>query len=227
MIQAVLTDIEGTTSSLSFVQDLLFPYARARLENFVRARQSDPEVQAVLAEMCSIVGRNLTLDEAIAQLLEWSDADAKIPPLKALQGMIWEAGYRAGELKGHVYPDAVARLKAWHAEGYRLYIFSSGSVAAQKLLFEHTPWGDLTGLFSGFFDTRTGSKRESASYRKIAAEIGLPPQEVLFLSDVKAELDAAQEAGMKTVWVARLGDSAPEAGYPRVCDFSAIDLAKI
>jgi len=148
MIQAIVTDIEGTTSALSFVKEVLFPYARARLPEFVRARYGDPEVKKQVKAVRHIVGRDLELEEVIEQLIRWSDADEKISPLKALQGMIWEAGYRAGEFQGHVYPDAVAKLKAWKAEGYRLYVFSSGSVQAQKLLFAHTPWGDLTHLFA-------------------------------------------------------------------------------
>ncbi len=227
MIRAVVTDIEGTTSSLSFVKDVLFPYARERLPDFVLARQGDPEVGRWLEEVRCIVGRRLDLEEVIGQLLKWSDADEKIPPLKALQGMIWETGYRQGDFQGHVYPDAVAKLKAWKDAGICLYVFSSGSVPAQKLLFGHTRWGDLTGLFSGFFDTRIGSKRDPESYRRIAAEIGMKPQAILFLSDVKAELDAADAAGMQTIWLVREASLQPEAGYLKVRDFSKIDLVGI
>ncbi|MFN3919834.1 MAG: acireductone synthase [Methylohalobius sp.] len=227
MIQAVVTDIEGTTSSLYFVKDVLFPYARERLADFVRAYRDDLKVMPLLEEVRQICGRNLSLEEIIAQLLEWSDQDKKIAPLKALQGMIWEQGYRKGEFLGHVYPDAVAKLKAWKQEGIRLYVFSSGSVKAQKLLFGHTPWGDLTYLFSGFFDTRTGSKQDPESYRRIAAEIGLAPKAILFLSDSVAELDAATAAGMKTVWLVREEGLQAKGSYLKVKDFSAIDLAKL
>lgn len=227
MIRAVVTDIEGTTSSLSFVKEELFPYARERLPDFVLARQGDPQVRQLLEEVRCIVGCSLDLDEVIGQLLKWSDADEKIPPLKALQGMIWETGYRKGDFQGHVYPDAVAKLKAWKDAGIRLYVFSSGSVPAQKLLFRYTRWGDLTPLFSGFFDTRIGPKRDPESYRKIAAEIGLQPQAILFLSDVKQELEAAEAAGMKTIWLVRGESLQAEAGYLKVRDFSEIDLAEM
>lgn len=227
MIQAILTDIEGTTSSLDFVKEVLFPYARERLAEFVRTRQDDPPVKGCLEEVRRIVGRQLSLEEAIEQLLKWSDADEKIPPLKALQGMIWEAGYRRGDLQGHVYPDAVDKLKAWKEQGYRLYVFSSGSVLAQTLLFGHTQWGDLTPWFSGFFDLRIGSKREPASYLKIATEIGLAPQAVLFLSDMQEELKAAAAAGMKTIWLVRGENLEPEGGDLKVRDFSEIDFASL
>lgn len=226
MIRAVVTDIEGTTSSLSFVKDVLFPYARERLPDFVLARQGDLEVGRWLEEVRRLVGRSLDLDEVIGQLLKWSDADEKIPPLKALQGMIWETGYRQGEFQGHVYPDAVAKLKAWKDAGVSLYVFSSGSVPAQKLLFGHTRWGDLTDLFSAFFDTSIGSKRDPESYRKIAAAIGMQPQAVLFLSDMQAELDAAAAAGMQTIWLVREESVQPASGYHQARDFSEIDLAK-
>lgn len=226
MIQAIVTDIEGTTSSLYFVKDVLFPYARERLADFVRTYRDDPQVLPLLEEVRQMAGRTLSLEEIIAQLLEWSDQDKKIAPLKALQGMIWEQGYRKGEFLGHVYPDAVAKLKAWKQAGVCLYVFSSGSVKAQTLLFGHTQWGDLTYLFSGFFDTRTGSKQDPESYRRIAAEIGLAPKAILFLSDVVAELKAAAAAGMKTLWLVREESLQAEDSYPKVRDFSEIDLAK-
>lgn len=227
MIQAVVTDIEGTTSSLRFVKDLLFPYARERLANFVRARGNDVTVLPLLEEVRQLTGRDLDLEGIIAQLLEWSDRDEKIAPLKAIQGMIWEHGYQSGELQGHIYPDAVAALRAWKEKGTKLYVFSSGSIQAQKLLFAHTEWGDLTGLFCGFFDTRIGSKKDPKSYFKIAATIGFEPQEIVFLSDVTAELEAANAAGMKTVWLVREGNPKTETAYFTVKDFSEIDLARV
>lgn len=224
MIRAVLTDIEGTTSSLSFVKDVLFPYARQRLGAFVRSHCDDPEVRALLEEVRRIVGRPLDLEGIIAQLEVWSDRDEKVPPLKTLQGMIWKAGYENGDFQGHIYEDAAARLREWKARGIDLYVFSSGSVPAQRLLFGHTPYGDLTPLFSGFFDTRTGPKREADSYRRIAEAIGLVPGEILFLSDVVEELDAAREAGMETVWLVRGGTPDPAARHRQVRDFSSIKL---
>ncbi|XSG85947.1 MAG: acireductone synthase [Methylohalobius sp. ZOD2] len=224
MIRAVVTDIEGTTSSLQFVKDVLFPYARERLANYVRVHRDDPQVAPLLEEVRRLAGQSLDLEEIIGQLLAWSDADEKVTPLKALQGLMWETGYRQGDFQGHVYPDAAAQLKAWHDAGIRLYVFSSGSVAAQKLLFGHTRWGDLTPLFSGFFDTRIGPKRDPESYRKIAAEIDLKPQQILFLSDVKEELEAADVAGMKPIWLVREGNLESDGGYRKIGDFSEIDL---
>ncbi|BCX89280.1 enolase-phosphatase E1 [Methylomarinovum tepidoasis] len=222
MIRAILTDIEGTTSSLSFVKDVLFPYARRRLADFVRARRNAPEVRELLDEVRRIAGRDLSLDEVIARLEAWSDRDEKAPPLKALQGMIWEAGYRRGDFQGHVYADAAAKLREWKEKGLDLYVFSSGSVPAQKLLFGHTPYGDLTPLFSGYFDTRTGPKREAESYCRIAARIGRPPAEILFLSDVPEELDAAREAGMETVQLVRDGELDDGARHHQVRRFDEI-----
>ena len=204
MIKAIITDIEGTTSSLSFVKDVLFPYAREHINDFVHTHAHDHDVRMLLDEVAAIT--HVTTDsQVIEQLLRWMNDDKKITPLKTLQGMIWEHGYTRGDFTGHVYADAARRLKAWHAQGKRLYVFSSGSVHAQKLLFAHTEDGDLTPLFSGYFDTSVGSKKEAISYQKIAQIIGLAPQKILFLSDIKEELDAAQQSGMQTVWLLRDG----------------------
>lgn len=221
MIRAILTDIEGTTSSLSFVKDVLFPYSRARMAEFVRAHAAEPAVRAQLDQVGKAAGRPLTDDEAVSQLLAWIDADKKITPLKALQGMIWEAGYRHGDFRGHVYDDAVHGLRAWKDRGLRTYVFSSGSVLAQKLLFGHTASGDLTPLFSGYFDTTVGGKRDAAAYSAIAKAIGHPPTEILFLSDVREELDAARAAGMRTTQVLREGVT-PAIGHAQVRTFDEI-----
>lgn len=222
MIRAILTDIEGTTSSLSFVKDVLFPYSRERLPDFVRGHSDDPEVVRLLGETGAMGGFEPDTERAIAQLLAWIAEDRKAPPLKALQGMTWEAGYREGAFFGHIYEDAVRKLREWQAAGVALYVFSSGSVHAQKLLFAHTVYGDLTPLFSGYFDTRTGPKQEAGSYREIARRIGLAPESLLFLSDIVAELDAAQAAGFATCLLAR--DSAAPAtdDHPVAGDFDAI-----
>lgn len=221
MIKAIVTDIEGTTSSLSFVKDVLFPYARAHMAAFVRAHAHEPAVRAQLDEVRRVLGGSADDEAVIGQLIQWIDEDKKITPLKALQGMIWEAGYRQGDFKGHVYEDALRKLKAWHAQGVKLYVFSSGSVQAQKLLFAYSEYGDLTPLFSGYFDTTVGAKREPDSYRKIAADIGLPPGDILFLSDIKEELDAAYSAGMQTVWLLRDRDL-PAATHPQARSFDEI-----
>lgn len=203
MIKAILTDIEGTTSSLSFVKDVLFPYARERMADFVHDHAHDAAVRKLLDDVKRVAERDLTDHQAIEQLIRWIDEDKKITPLKALQGMIWEDGYRRGAFKGHIYEDAVRKLRQWESQGMNLYVFSSGSIHAQKLLFAHTEYGDLTPLFSGYFDTTVGNKREAASYHTIAEAINTDPSEILFLSDIKEELDAAHAAGMQTAWLVR------------------------
>ncbi|WP_343517645.1 acireductone synthase [Sphingomonas sp.] len=219
-VRAILTDIEGTTSSIAFVAEVLFPYARARLADFVRANPD--AVAPVLEGVRQEAGDpELDVESCIAQLLAWHDADRKIGPLKTLQGMIWADGYAAGALSGYVYPDAVDGLRRWHAAGIALYVYSSGSVAAQKLLFGHSDHGDLTPLFAGYFDTAVGGKREPGSYAAIAREIGLPADAILFLSDVAEELDAAHAAGMPGILLAR-GDAPADVSYPVAASFATI-----
>ena len=224
MIKAVITDIEGTTSSISFVKDVLFPYARKHLEDFVWNNIDAPEVKALLQDTAKEIGKDLDTKLLIQQLIKWLDEDKKITPLKSLQGLIWEAGYQRGDFTGHLYPDAVENLKSWKAQGIDLYIYSSGSVYAQKLLFGHTDYGDLRPLFSGYFDTCIGGKRETASYLKIAEQINRPTEELLFLSDSKEELDAAKAAGFKTVWLNRDGILDAKTEHPQVHHFSAISI---
>lgn len=226
MIRAILTDIEGTTSSLSFVKDVLFPYAREHLPEFIAAHAHESDIQKLLKEVSAVAGRPLSKDQAVHQLLAWIDEDRKVTPLKALQGLIWEAGYQSGDYQGHIYDDAVHALRQWHEQGLRLYVYSSGSVYAQKLLFGHTPQGDLTPLFSGYFDTNIGGKKEAVSYQNIAAEIGLAPAEVLFLSDIEAELGAARDAGMQTRWLVREGALNDNARHPQVRNFDQIELSE-
>ena len=201
-VRAVLTDIEGTTSSLAFVKDVLFPYARNSLPAFIRSHES--ELAGIASDIAAILGKShLTAQQMTDVLLQWMDEDRKVTPLKTLQGIVWKTGYESGELQGHVYEDAVSTLRKWHAEGLTLYIYSSGSIAAQKLLFSHTPYGDLSPLFGGYFDTTTGPKLESRSYEKIAESLHLPAGSVVFLSDHTGETQAAAAAGMQTVVVAR------------------------
>lgn len=195
--KAILLDIEGTTSSLSFVADTLFPYARRHLAAYVAA---NPEAVApILAEVPG--------DDPVATLLEWMDEDRKATPLKTIQGMIWAVGYAAGELDGHVYPDTPEALRRWRDRGIGVHIYSSGSVEAQKLIFGNSLAGDLTPLLGRYFDTGTGPKRSAHSYRRIAAALDLPPGDVLFVSDVQAEIDAARAAGMAALLIDREGDS--------------------
>jgi len=203
-IEAIVTDIEGTTSSIAFVHEVLFPYAAHMLPYYVRLHADEPEVACLLDEMrASANEAGADTERVIEIMLQWIAEDRKVTPLKALQGMIWEHGYTSGDFTGHVYPDAVRKLSAWHDSGKRLYIFSSGSVQAQQLLFGYSDAGDLRELFSGYFDTCIGPKREVASYRAIAEQIGLPPDTILFLSDVVEELDAAVMADMHTMQLVR------------------------
>jgi len=200
----ILTDIEGTTGSIQFVREVLFPYAHRRLADFVAAHRADPAVQQLLHDAAELDGTP-ELDEAqsIALLRRWIEEDRKATSLKTLQGLIWADGYTSGAFQGHVYDDAAAALRDWHAQGIALYVYSSGSVAAQKLLFRFSSAGDLTPLLSGYFDTTVGAKTDPVSYRRIVAEIGAEPADVMFLSDSVPELDAAGVIGMQTVCVQR------------------------
>ena len=203
MIDSILTDIEGTTSSLSFVRDVLFPYSRTHLPAFIKAHAQDPLIQKELEAINQLKGAVLSQEEAIDQLLTWIQQDQKVTPLKALQGLIWEAGYEQGDFHGHLYEDAARMLKVWASQGLKLYVFSSGSIKAQKLLFGHTEEGDLSPLFSDFFDTRIGSKQDPEAYRAIARATRQPASSILFLSDIGTELDAARAAGMATTQLIR------------------------
>lgn len=225
-IKAILTDIEGTTSAVSFVFDVLFPFAAKHLPDFVREHASEAEVAQQLDAVRRDSGEpGADVERVIEILLGWIAEDRKATPLKALQGMVWAQGYKAGQLKGHVYPDAVEALKRWHEEGYRLYVYSSGSIQAQKLIFGCSQAGDLTPLFTDYFDTTSGGKREAQSYRTITAAIGLPAEEILFLSDIVEELDAAQQAGMATCGLVRNGGEL--AGHWNVASFAVIDVSVI
>lgn len=223
MVRAIVTDIEGTTSSISFVHDVLFPYSKRALPSFIRDHQHDPAVAKCLDDVRREAGRPLSVEQVITQLDEWIAQDKKITPLKALQGMVWETGYRSGDFKGHVYPDAYTQLKKWRDKGIKLYVYSSGSVHAQKLIFGYTEYGDLTPLFDGYFDTTIGHKRESSAYQAILRAIGLSGDETLFLSDIKEELDAARAAGMKTTWLVReQAHTDPLTKHPQATSFAEV-----
>jgi enolase-phosphatase E1 len=212
----IVTDIEGTTSAISHVHQVLFPYSRARIPSWVRR----PEAAAVVREVAA------DPDEAASILIGWIDADVKATPLKTLQGLIWAEGYASGELTAHVYDDVPPVLERWSSAGVPVYVYSSGSELAQRLWFRHTQHGDLLGHFAGHFDTvSAGPKREVGSYRAIAKSIGAEPGEVTFLSDVAAELDAAAEAGWHTVGVSRVADGSPDTGNHRtITRFTELDI---
>ena len=216
-ISAVVTDIEGTTGSIAFVHEVLFPYARARLPAFI-ARHGE-EVRAPLDEVRAAEG-DLDDDALVALLRRWIDEDRKAPPLKTLQGLIWREGYESGDLVGHVYDDAVRMLRRWREKGLALYVYSSGSAPAQKLLFGHSAAGDLTPLFEGNFDLGVGPKTSADSYRRIAEALAAEAGTILFLSDSAAEISAARSAGLQAIRVVR--DSTPEPG--EVGGFDEIEI---
>jgi enolase-phosphatase E1 len=227
---SILTDIEGTTSSISFVKDVLFPYARRELPRFVRERGDEPEVRRWLDVVATEHGAMCSDDVIVETLQGWIDEDRKHTALKALQGMLWQDGYRSADFTAHIYPDAAEALQRWHDAGHSLTVYSSGSVAAQKLFFGNSDAGDLLPLFDAFFDTEVGGKREAASYKRIAEALSREPGEIVFLSDVVAELDAARNAGMRTVLVDRREDypqprtGAACNGHVRVQSFAEIDI---
>ncbi|MEB3225806.1 MAG: acireductone synthase [Synechococcus sp.] len=224
MIQFVLMDIEGTTTSVSFVFDVLFPYFRENIQ-IIADRAQEPEIAAILQQVQDLVhqetGESLDQTGAIAKLHQWSVEDRKVAPLKAMQGFLWEEGYKKGDFRGHVYPDVLPKLKQWQTQGIQLGIYSSGSVKAQKLLFGYSEYGDLTGYFNYFFDLKVGQKREVQSYQAIAQTIDLPPAHILFLSDIPAELDAAAQAGYQTIQLVRPGTTA-SPHHQQVPDFSTL-----
>ncbi len=226
MVKAVLTDIEGTTSSISFVKDVLFPYAKEKMEEFVKQNKDNLEVKRILNNVKEIIGKDLTTDEIVQTLIKWIEEDKKITPLKEIQGLIWEEGYKKGELEGHIYDDSFEKLKKWKEKGIPIYVYSSGSVKAQKLLFSNTKFGDINYLFSGYFDTKIGGKKESKSYEKITKEIGFKPEEILFLSDNPEEIEAAAKAGMQVIKFAREGEFEiiPNFPYKQVRSFEEIEF---
>lgn len=224
MIRAIVTDIEGTTSDIRFVHQVLFPYARERLAEFVRNHAAEAEVAAPLAALREEIAQpHADREQLIAALYRFMDEDRKSTALKTLQGIVWRSGYHNGDFRGHLYPEVAGQLAAWQQQGVKLYVYSSGSVEAQKLLFGYSESGDLRPLFSGYFDTRVGAKREIASYQNIARDIVLQPAELLFLSDIHQELDAARAAGWHTCQLIR--DAAdPQSLHPQVNRFEQIDL---
>lgn len=228
-IAAIVTDIEGTTSSIAFVKEVLFPYARQHLRGFVSQHQQLPEVQTCLQQTRELLanGAEANTEQLIQTLEQWIDEDRKATPLKTLQGLIWRQGYEQGDYQAHMYADASEALRQW-AKQLPLYVYSSGSVQAQQLFFAHSCDGNLLPLFSGHFDTNIGAKQEMASYQHIASTLqqqhAVEPDQILFLSDIEAELDAAHEAGLKTLWVCR--DKLPEGSrHAVVQSFAEVELA--
>ena len=238
--RGILLDIEGTTSSVSFVYDVMFAFVRRELESFLRANWGSPPLSAACETIARDAGKSsfsawsahchdddsrqaLVRDE----VLRLMDGDVKATGLKQLQGLIWQAGFASGELQSHVYDDVLPALSAWNVAGLDVRIFSSGSAQAQRLFFGHTIVGDLLARFRGHYDTTIGSKKEAASYTKIAGEFGLSPSDLLFISDVSAELDAARSAGLRTALCERPGNAEvpPGHGHPAITNFAEIVLS--
>jgi enolase-phosphatase E1 len=228
MISCILTDIEGTTSSIEFVHKVLFPYSRANFFRFL-SESTDSDVSKIVEEIWledlgQTKGSKPDLARVTELLQKWIDEDLKKNSLKVLQGKIWKEGFEAKAYFGHVYPEVKTELENWKKAGLRLAVYSSGSVQAQKLLFQHSEAGDLTPFFSANFDTAVGHKREAKSYLNIAKDLELDPESILFLSDIKEELDAAEQAGMQTCQLMRA--PAPAQGHHQTArDFKEVTRA--
>lgn len=217
--RAVVLDIEGTISPIRFVRDVLFAYSRAHLSRFVAAHRDDPVVARLLADASARVDGG----DPVAALEGWQARDEKVPPLKTLQGLIWDEGYRSGAFRSPIFADALTAIRGWQAAGVPLYVYSSGSVQAQKQFFEFNEAGDLGALFAGHYDTGIGSKIERASYARLATEIGIAPSRLVFFSDNPAELEAAREAGFQVVHVIK-DDAAPAPAFPEIGDFGEVEV---
>ena len=238
--RGILLDIEGTTSSISFVHDVMFPFVRERLNEFLASNFARSDVATAceqiardaekpsLSEWSNASGAS-ALELVIAEVHRLMDGDVKATGLKALQGLIWSDGFHEGKLRAHTYPDVIPQIRGWRGNGLDVRIYSSGSIAAQKLFFGHVAeLGNCLDLFTGHYDTTIGSKREASSYRRVAADWGLPPAEIIFVSDVGGELSAAAEADLQVVASVRPGNAPLEATLPyaRVTSFEML-LAKL
>ncbi len=237
--RGILLDIEGTTSSVSFVYDVMFPFVRRELDQYLRVNWGSP----ALNEVCDLIAKDVGYESFDAwcgsggekgrdrqligeEVLRLMDGDVKATGLKALQGLIWRSGFESGEMRAHVYDDVLPAIQAWNNAGCDIRIYSSGSIAAQKLFFGHTVVGNMLHLFQGHYDTTTGPKKEVESYCAIAKNFDLPPGEILFLSDVLAELEAARAAGLQTCLCKRPGNAEVEVGHdqPEITGFDQIEL---
>ena len=220
-------DIEGTTTSISFVHDILFPYSALRIVSYMTAHAGEEEIQNILRDTKKTIleenNNQLDDNQAIEQLINWIKSDRKHPALKKLQGLIWSEGYLSGEIKGHVYQDVPLALEKWKAADLLMGIYSSGSINAQVDLFRNSIYGDLHSLISNNFDTSSGPKRDISSYLKISKDLNITPSDILFLSDIAEELDAAKLAGFKTTQIVRL-DDVPYSGHDQVKTFSDISF---
>ncbi len=238
-VDAILLDIEGTTSSIEFVYQTMFPFVRRELDGFLFSRFDDPEVAAVIRQIGEEAGwgllpdafehealRAATLSRIRDEVLRWMDADAKTSGLKQLQGLIWRSGFESGELVSHVFPDVPEALENWTTRGIDIRVYSSGSIEAQQLFFGHTEFGELLRFFSGFYDTTIGPKRKRSSYHRIAVGWSRNADRILFISDVTEELAAAADAGMQVALAIRSGNhpQSDAARWPQIRSFRDIDI---
>ena len=230
-VRSILLDIEGTTSSISFVYDVMFPYVREHLTDFLTKRWADDDVQKCVRLLRTDIDAEKdwpTDQEAVAKaVIGLMDDDVKATGLKQLQGLIWRDGFKSGAMVAHLFDDVAIAIRKWEAAGIDVRIYSSGSIAAQKLFFEHTVAGNLLPLLRGHYDTTTGGKKDPASYKIIADEIGVQPDSILFISDVGEELDAAEQAGMQTLLSIRPGNKLVEKNdrFTSITDFASVELS--
>ncbi len=237
-VSHVLLDIEGTTSSVRFVFEVMFPYAREHVGEYLASNWGQASLNSALEKLAVDVGQpnaatwlggladQTAQQQAVAAAVhQLMDRDAKVTGLKELQGLVWESGFQSGQIVAHLYPDVLPAIESWRAAGKQIWIYSSGSIAAQRLFFGHTCNGDLLPLFSGHFDTTSGGKKEAASYQRIAAAIGAEPRQILFVSDIVEELQAARQAGLETALSVRPENQPqpPEHGFTAISSFT--DLA--
>jgi len=225
-VSVILTDIEGTTTSVNFVYEVLFPYFREHLDD-LREMTDDPDIRQALESTKNLAEEMYSKsigssDELLTVLRQWSLEDKKLTPLKTIQGILWKKGYEQGELKGHVYDDVLPAFKKWSSQHVKIAVFSSGSVMAQKLIFGYSTSGNLTEFLHAYYDTETGGKREETTYRSICKKLEVEAENVLFLSDIVQELEAADKAGMQTIQLVRPGTDT--AWRNTVNDFSEIQL---
>ncbi|KAH8359016.1 hypothetical protein KR093_003954 [Drosophila rubida] len=240
--KVVLVDIEGTTTSISFVHDVLFPYAKKNAGDYLQKTWRTDETKQIVTDlqqylefteyMESLESPYAETHKLIAGFVEYLiERDLKLTPLKTLQGLIWAKGYETGELKGHVYEDVPQAFQTWRNAGLQIAVYSSGSVAAQKLIFQHSIAGDLLPQLSAHFDTHVGHKQQSESYTKIALSLAVEPQHVLFLTDVPGEAVAARDAGMLTILLQRPGNAPlteeQESTFVVIKDFAALHTIKL
>lgn len=226
-IKYILTDIEGTTTSIDFVHKELFPYFIENVDLLRTTLSTHPRIDAILDSVKTTVleEENIFLERefCIDKLVYWCQTDRKHPALKEAQGLVWQLAYEKGEVKGHFYADVLPALEAWKAKGLNIGIYSSGSVGAQKLIVTYSVFGNISNYFSNYFDTAVGHKREVNSYKNIQAALGIPANEILFLSDITEELNAAQTAGMQTIQLVR-GAAVENSTHKQVKSFSDIIL---